>query len=230
VSDGQSVRLEARVELFGSAPAPAVLHGEPRSRLQRRSRALGALFGSWLLLPIVFFIPPHAEWVLLVFFGGLYVARREWRAEYVVRQCEAACPRCGSALKLKPGSTLSLPHEMACPGCRRTCTLAAGSASEAASGRTVTHGSGFAPPSDVDVAELEAYWRRRSATSVWSPASSAWRGGWDRPTRRGGGGAPGAVGGPSGGAPSRGGAGGAAPAAGAVRPDSGAGTSSGLAG
>jgi hypothetical protein len=116
----------------------------------------------------------------MLFFGGLYFARREWRAEYVVRGCDAGCPRCGHTLELKSGSTLSLPHEVSCPGCRRTCTLSAGAPTPDMVGRTVTHGSGFAPPPDVDVAALEAYWRRRNATSVWSPASSDWRGGWDR--------------------------------------------------
>jgi hypothetical protein len=151
--------------------------------LQRRTRAVVVLAGSWLLMPVVFFIPPHAEWVIMLFFGGLYFARREWRSEYVVRGCEAACPHCGDGLMLKPGSTLSLPHELSCPGCRRTCTLAAGGPEAALAGRTVTHGTGFAPPPDLDVEALEAYWRRRAATSVWSPASSAWRGGWDRPPR-----------------------------------------------
>jgi hypothetical protein len=48
------VELPARVEVFGSAPTAAMLCGEPRSVLQRRTRAVAVLGGSWLLMPVVF--------------------------------------------------------------------------------------------------------------------------------------------------------------------------------
>jgi hypothetical protein len=175
-------RIAARVALFGHPPSPATLVVEPRSAVTRRTRAITGLLGCWLLMPVVFFIPPHAEWVLLLFFGGIYICRKEWTAEYVLRQFEGNCPRCGTALRVKGGTTLRFPHGIPCPGCRHTCALEAGAADAPdAAGARVTRGTGFAPPpADLDLEAQDAYWRRRASTSVWSPASSDWHGGWDR--------------------------------------------------
>jgi hypothetical protein len=54
-------QIEARVALFGHPPTPATLAVEPRSAVTRRTRAVTGLLGCWLLMPVFFFIPPHAE-------------------------------------------------------------------------------------------------------------------------------------------------------------------------
>jgi hypothetical protein len=173
--------LEVRLSLFGEKPVPAQLSVTMRPRWLRRARSVGVLLGSWALMPIVFFIPPHAEWLVVLFFGGIYLARREWTAEFVARSFAGVCPRCAAPLRLKAGTTLQLPHDIACRSCRRTASLEAGRVGDVEmAGGTTTVAADAAPPPDLDVEALQEYWRKRNSSSVWSPASSDWRG-WERP-------------------------------------------------
>jgi hypothetical protein len=75
---------------------------------------------------------------------------------------------------LKPGSTIRLPERLACGGCRRESTLEPGAAGDFAyrTATTSLPATDGGPPPGIDAAELEAYWRQRCRTSVWSPASS----------------------------------------------------------
>jgi ribosomal protein S27AE len=171
---------DATLTLFGEPPAAASLVLRPRPPWLRRTRAAAVLLGSWALMPLVFFVPPHAEWVIAVFFAGFYFARREWIAEYSVVRFEGACPRCHAVLRIREHATFRFPYDVACGRCRRTSTLQAGAPEAGAFvGGTTTHGHDQPPPEDLDVDGLREYWKRRSRSSVWSPASSDWAG-WDR--------------------------------------------------
>lgn len=110
-------RLPSHVELFGFASTPARLEVVQRSRLERRVRAVLALLGCWALIPVVGIIPPHIEWAATAFIGGIFLARRYWRAEFVAVSFEGACPRCASPLAMKPGTLVSVPHTITCYEC-----------------------------------------------------------------------------------------------------------------
>lgn len=114
-----TVRPPARLELPGSGTAAAAVEVTHQPRGTRIARAVTALVASWALIPIVFFIPPHLPWVLAAFLGGLFLAWRLWRGHYLVRSFRGDCPRCGTALELKPGARIRNRHALDCYGCHR---------------------------------------------------------------------------------------------------------------
>jgi hypothetical protein len=116
----------ARLTLRGHEPAPAELAVVYRSPKTRATRAALSLLGLWILTPIVAIIPPHIPWALLAFLGGIYLAFRQWNGEYVVQRFEGACPRCGAALPLPPGTRIKLPHRMTCYQCHHEPVLEVG--------------------------------------------------------------------------------------------------------
>jgi hypothetical protein len=107
----------ATLKLPGHDPTAARAGVLYRPRSLRLTRAALSLLGFWALIPIVFFIPPHLPWVLIAFALGIYFAYANWTGTYEVRHFEGACPRCGNALEIKPGSKISLPHKMTCYNC-----------------------------------------------------------------------------------------------------------------
>lgn len=88
-------------------------------RATRMSRAIIVLVVSWLIIPVVAFIPPHIPWMLVAFFGGLLLALRIWAGEFYVSRFQGACPRCGTALELKPGARIRKRQTLDCYGCHR---------------------------------------------------------------------------------------------------------------
>lgn len=116
---GTPGRATARLHLPGHGTAPAEITVIPQARGTRLTRALLSLIGSWLLIPLVFFIPPHFPWVLAAFGGGLYLAWRFWRGELYVASFEGSCPRCGTALELKEGARIRRTQTLECYGCHR---------------------------------------------------------------------------------------------------------------
>jgi hypothetical protein len=168
------IRPAVRLALFGHPAVDARLVVVERPLFQRRIRAVAALLGCWGSMPILFFIPPHAEWVIGAFFAGIYLAHRHWTAQYTAIEFAGACPRCGAALDLKMNSTLRLPERLSCTECRRTSLLEEGPAADTANmiRRVTSHHRQEEPPEGLDTEELEAYWKRRRQSSIWSPASS----------------------------------------------------------
>jgi len=110
-------RFVGRLDLFGFPSTPAVLEAVRRSRWERTSIAILALVGCWALIPIVMFIPPHIEWVLAAFIGGIVLFWRHWRGEYVVKRFEGACPSCQTPLDVKTGSLVRFPRAIPCYSC-----------------------------------------------------------------------------------------------------------------
>lgn len=108
-----------RLELPGSGTGSARVEVTHQPRGARGLRAMGVILVSWALIPLVFFIPPHLPWVLLAFFGGLFVAWRLWRGTFLVRTFEGDCPRCGEPLKLDPGTRIRSRHTLDCFNCHR---------------------------------------------------------------------------------------------------------------
>lgn len=122
---GTSADAPARLALRGHAPRAALAELTWRPPRARLTAALLSLLGCWALIPLVFFVPPHLPWALAAFAAGLYFAYRSWTGEYVVHRFEGACPRCGGALTLKPGSRVRLPHPMTCFQCHHMPLLEA---------------------------------------------------------------------------------------------------------
>ncbi len=115
----ERVRPPAHLHLPGSGTAPASVEVIFQPRPARIARAVGILVVSILLMPVVFFIPPHFLWPLLSLAAGVYFARKYWVGEYYVTEFEGSCPRCGGALEVKPGSRIRNPQALECYGCHR---------------------------------------------------------------------------------------------------------------
>lgn len=103
--------------LPGHDPTPARAEITYRPRSLRLTRALLSVLGFWALVPLVFFIPPHLPWALAAFALGVYFAWTNWAGTYQVRSIRGSCPRCDSALTVKPGTKISLPYKMTCYHC-----------------------------------------------------------------------------------------------------------------
>lgn len=105
--------------LPGSDTRPADVEVIYQSRATRLSRALVVLGVTLLVMPVVFFIPPHFVWSLAALGAGLYLARRYWIGQYYVVSFAGACPRCGADLEIGDGTRIGRTHSLDCYGCHR---------------------------------------------------------------------------------------------------------------
>ena len=160
-------RLEAQIGSVAVYATAADLVAYQRTRSERLMRTLLTLVGSWLAVPVAFLIPPHLETAVLVFFIGLYFARRAWVGEWEVVSLSGVCPRCRKPLTLSRGSVLYLPHSLKCRACHGECWLELG----------------VAPVVD-DTMRQQAMERLQGGPRAaldgqppltWSPAASDWR-------------------------------------------------------
>src|SRR5690606_452769 len=166
--------LSAHVAQFGYTPAAARLEVEPRSLAARRMRGLITVVVCIAVAPIVFFIPPHAEWLLALVVGGGLETRRQLLAQYRVLSFEGECPRCGAALRMRSGTLLRLPHGINCTSCRTESRLEEGPVPEdAANVREAA--APLTPPqelAELDAAtraRIERLMKRRRPTTASSP-------------------------------------------------------------
>lgn len=112
-------RLPARVELPGAGTRDARVEVIYQPRATRLTRALLILGVTVVLMPLVFFIPPHFLWPIVVLAAGAYFAYRYWQGEYYVSTFQGKCPRCETDLELKPGSRIRSRQTLECYGCHR---------------------------------------------------------------------------------------------------------------
>jgi hypothetical protein len=157
------MQLTARLALFGFAPTPVQLSVEPRPRWERVLRAFLALFLAGVTAPILFLIPPHAEWLVLSALTGVYWFRKNWIAEYVLLGFEGICPKCHGSVTVKKGTTLRFPHSVVCYNCHEHPALEPGEA----------------PPVVPRDPAAEAAIQKQAPAEVrplriWSPSSSDW--------------------------------------------------------
>lgn len=154
--------IPARLTLFGCVPTPVTLLVEARPRWERVLRAILSLVAAALVAPILFIIPPHAEWLLLSAITGIYWFRKNWIAEFVVGAFEAVCPKCHKPVHVKKGTTLRFPHSVVCYSCHEHPDLEQGTAPPL-------------QPRDETIIES-----KRDAPAeirplrIWSPSSSEW--------------------------------------------------------
>ncbi|HEY0020709.1 MAG TPA: hypothetical protein VGC13_30700 [Longimicrobium sp.] len=83
----------------------------------RRSSALTQL-GLWLLAPVVFWIPPHVPWVLLVLGLGAVRALNRFREHRTLVSLRGACPKCGTGQEFGETGRMKQPHTVHCASCR----------------------------------------------------------------------------------------------------------------
>ena len=155
-------QLTARLALFGFQPTPVELMVEPRPRWERVVRAFIALFAAGVTAPLLFLIPPHAEWLLLSTAAGIYWFRKNWIAEYVLVGFAGICPKCHQAIAVKEGTTLRFPHGVVCYSCHEHPALELGEAPP----------PGDRAPADTIVAPRPPAEVR--PLRIWSPSSSEW--------------------------------------------------------
>jgi hypothetical protein len=88
-----------------------------RTASWRRGSALSQL-GLWLLAPVVFWIPPHIPWVLLVLGLGAWRALNRFREHRTLVSLRGACPKCGTEQEFRETGRMKQPHTVHCAHCR----------------------------------------------------------------------------------------------------------------
>ena len=88
-----------------------------RSAGWRRGSALMQL-GLWLLAPVVFFIPPHFPWVLVVLVVGAMRAMNRFREHRTLVSLHGTCPKCGTEQDFRETGRMKRPHQVHCANCR----------------------------------------------------------------------------------------------------------------
>ena len=168
IPDGAE-QVPARVGSTGVYATPADLVAFHRTRSERAMRTLLTTAAVCIATPLGFLIPPHLEPAAVVFLLGLYFIRRAWVAEWDVERMSGVCPRCESALELRRGTVLYIPHTMHCANCRAELWLETGVAPEVDESlrRAAIDGATAKP---LPSGELGG-----RPPQTWSPAASDWR-------------------------------------------------------
>lgn len=109
----------ARLVLPGSGSADATVEVIFQSKATRVSQAVLILAVAILIMPVVFFLPPHFLWPLVSLALGVYLARRFWTGEYYVIGFTGNCPRCSTPLEMARGTRIRGRHVVECFGCHR---------------------------------------------------------------------------------------------------------------
>lgn len=109
--------VPARLVFAGGEWTEARARVIERSPAWRRSSALMQL-GWWLLIPIVFWIPPHIPWVLLMLGIGAVRAFNRFREYRTLVSLRGACPKCGTEQEFRETGRMKQPHVVHCANCR----------------------------------------------------------------------------------------------------------------
>jgi hypothetical protein len=109
--------VDARLVFASGEWGPGRARVIERSPAWRRSSALVQL-SLWLLIPVVFFIPPHIPWVLLLFFLGAYRAFNRFREHRTLVSLHGTCPKCGTEQDFPELGRMRHPHVVRCRNCQ----------------------------------------------------------------------------------------------------------------
>ena len=119
MADGLApVPVAARIVLPGHRDADARMQVVALPFRTRMVRTL-ALAAGWGLTTVTTFLvtifdPFMTSLPLLV---GTMAVYRSWKGRFRVDEFRGGCPRCGTEMRLKPGSRISLPHPLVCYTC-----------------------------------------------------------------------------------------------------------------
>ncbi len=108
--------IDGEATLFGFAATPVRVTVTPRSRAWRVWGAVRTMALFLVVAPFVAIFPPHAVWPIGAVLTGAFLARRRYVERFGLRTLEGPCPRCGGALRVKPGRLL-VPHPVPCEAC-----------------------------------------------------------------------------------------------------------------
>jgi hypothetical protein len=115
--DVQVAEVPARLVFAGGEWSQARARVIERTAAWRRSSALTQL-AWWLLVPIVFWLPPHIPWVLLVLGIGAYRALNRYREFRTLVSLHGPCPKCGMEQEFHETGRMKQPHTVHCAHCR----------------------------------------------------------------------------------------------------------------
>lgn len=122
--------IPARLTLFGFPARPVRLVATPRSKRKRTTRALLTMGLALVATPLVALVPPHLPWALGAFFGGAFLAWKQWKGAYQVHEFEGACPSCGNELEIPEDSLIDPPQKIDCYSCHHEPRLELTAAAE----------------------------------------------------------------------------------------------------
>jgi len=109
--------VPARLVFAGGEWSEARARVIERTARWRRGSALAQL-GLWLLVPVVFWIPPHIPWVLLVLGVGAMRALNRFREHRTLVSLRGPCPKCGAEQEFRETGRMKQPHTVHCASCR----------------------------------------------------------------------------------------------------------------
>lgn len=115
--DVQVPEVPARLVFAGGQRSEARARVIERTAAWRRSAAVMQL-GWWLLIPVVFWIPPHLPWVLVVLIVGAVRAMNRYREYRTLVSLRGACPKCGTEQDFTELGRMRQPHVVHCASCR----------------------------------------------------------------------------------------------------------------
>jgi hypothetical protein len=115
--DAQVPEVPARLVFANGEWTEARARVIERTAAWRRSSALMQL-GWWLLVPVVFWIPPHIPWVLTVLAIGAVRALNRFREYRTLVSLRGPCPKCGTEQEFRELGRMKRPHAVHCAHCR----------------------------------------------------------------------------------------------------------------
>jgi hypothetical protein len=107
----------ATLHIWGHQRVPARLDVE-RYPLWAWIARIACFAAAWIVTSVLTLVITFDPFIASFPFAiGLGLVYRAIRGRYRVREFAGTCPRCESALELKPGSKINLPHRMDCFRC-----------------------------------------------------------------------------------------------------------------
>ena len=110
--------MQAWIVLPGHRDARADIEVREYPFWTRLVRTLG-LGAAWSVVTVSTFVitifDPFLSSIPLTV--GLFTVWRSWKGRFRVNRFAGDCPRCGTAMRLKPGSHISVPHPLVCYAC-----------------------------------------------------------------------------------------------------------------
>jgi hypothetical protein len=108
----------ARIVLPGHRDTPARVDVSevPLRRRVVRTLVLAAFWGT-ITVAVLFITVFDPFMTSMPAFVGAASVYRSWRGRYELHAFQATCPRCGSALQVKPNAKVSAPHPLVCYSC-----------------------------------------------------------------------------------------------------------------
>ena len=113
----EAAPVRAWIVLPGHREAEARVDMVPFPFWARAFRTAGLAAGWGLAAVATFFAMFDPFLTSIPVLVGMFGVYRSWRGHFLIRSFHGGCPRCGQAMRLKPGARISVPHPMICYSC-----------------------------------------------------------------------------------------------------------------